>query len=106
MSEPPAPSDDPMLARARRIDEIANRFEVAWNTGQRPRIEDFIGAVPEAERAALVRELVALEMSCRRQAGEAVQEEYYRARFPDLTTAPETSGAGSTGAPSIPGYEI
>jgi hypothetical protein len=70
------------LAAARRIDAIANRFEDAWKAGQRPRIEDFVAAVPESEQAALLRELITLDLDYRRRLGEAPQPEDYHPRFP------------------------
>jgi len=35
-----------------------DRFEAAWRAGQRPQIEDYLSAVREAQRTALLRELL------------------------------------------------
>jgi hypothetical protein len=38
-----------------RVDELCDRFEAAWKAGQRPRIEDYLGAATEPERSLLLR---------------------------------------------------
>jgi serine/threonine protein kinase/lipopolysaccharide biosynthesis regulator YciM len=106
------------LSKARRIDEGCNRFERAWQAGPRPRLEDYLGDTPEPERAALLRELIALDMAYRRQAGEQPQAAEYHARFPDLAFSltptradPPSPGTlerpqASAALPDVPGYEI
>jgi serine/threonine-protein kinase len=85
MSPASSHSDERLpLSLARRIDEVCNAFELAWQAGQRPRIEDIVGDRPEPERSALLHELIALEMAYRRQAGEQPQPAEYRDRFPEL----------------------
>jgi hypothetical protein len=44
-----------------RVEEMCDRVEAAWKTGQRPRIEDHLGDTPEPERSALLRELLVLD---------------------------------------------
>jgi serine/threonine protein kinase/formylglycine-generating enzyme required for sulfatase activity len=84
MSPPPeASSDLPSSSQARRIDEACLRFEEACKAGQRPRTEDYLGAVPEAECAALLRELLALELAYRRRRGDKPKPSEYRERFPE-----------------------
>jgi hypothetical protein len=39
---------------------VCDRFELAWQASQRPRIEDYLDDTPEPERSILLRELVAL----------------------------------------------
>jgi hypothetical protein len=34
------------LEAARRVDRVCDRFERAWQAGQRPRAEDFLGPSP------------------------------------------------------------
>src|SRR3954454_2526481 len=41
-----------------RIDDACNRFEAAWKAGRGPRIEEFLGDVPGAGRAELLRHLL------------------------------------------------
>jgi serine/threonine-protein kinase len=72
---------------ARRVDQVCNRFEAAWKAGGRPRAEDFLSDVPGPGRAALLRELIALEVYYRRRSGEGCAAEEYRARFPTLDAA-------------------
>src|SRR5215510_6287341 len=63
------------------------RFEAAWRSGAGgtlPRIEDHLGGLAGTDRLALLRELVALEVACRRKRGEQPRAEEYRARFPEL----------------------
>jgi WD40 repeat protein/serine/threonine protein kinase len=62
-----------------RIDEACDRFELAWQAGQRPRIEEYLGDTPEPERSALIRELAALDIDYRRQNGEQPKAEDYQA---------------------------
>jgi serine/threonine-protein kinase len=100
------------LSAARRVNDLCNRFELAWQAGPRPHIEDYLGDVPEPERSALVRELVALDIAYRRQAGEDPQADDYRARFPGLALtalladrAAEPPGAAAD-LPAVPGYEL
>jgi serine/threonine protein kinase len=67
-----------------RVDEVCDRFEQAWKEGQRPRIEDYLAGTVEGERAALLWELIVLDIDYRRQAGEEPQAEEYHARFTSL----------------------
>src|SRR5439155_25535180 len=71
------------LPLARQVEATYQRFESAWRAGQRPRIEDHLGSLPEPARAVLLPELLELELSGRRRAGEAVRPEEYRQRFPE-----------------------
>jgi hypothetical protein len=70
------------------LEEIRGRFEAAWQRASAgatlPRIEDHLGGQPEADRLRLLRELVAIEVACRRQRGEQPRVEEYQGRFPDL----------------------
>jgi WD40 repeat protein/Flp pilus assembly protein TadD len=77
--------ESPSLAA--RVDGVCDRFEAAWQAGQRPRIEDYLGDAHEPERAALVRHLIAVDAEYRQKQGEQPQAAEYRARFPDLDPA-------------------
>src|SRR6516225_7403882 len=104
------------LAAAKQINAMCNRFELAWQAGQRPQIEDYLADAPEPLRSALVRELVALEIAYRRRAGEEPTAAEYRVRFPTLSLATlltdpagpgRDSGPGDVAAlPAVPGYEL
>src|SRR5204862_6744251 len=71
------------LPLARQVEAVYQRFDSALRPGQRPLIEDHVGSLPEPARVALLPELLELELSCRRRAGEVVRAEEYRRRFPD-----------------------
>ena len=73
------------LDLARRLDQACNHFEDAWKAG-RPRIEDHLEGWEGAERSALLRELVLLDIDYRRRAGEACQAGDYLGRFPELAS--------------------
>jgi hypothetical protein len=67
---------------ARHVDDICTRFERAWKHGDRPRIEDFVDVAAGAERPALLRELITLEVELRSNRGEDPRPGEYRDRFP------------------------
>ncbi len=83
------------LSAQRRADEVCLRFEAAWkahrsgpSSAPRPRPEDHLADAPEAARPLLLlRELLALDVAYRRQAGETPAVEDYLARFPDSEAA-------------------
>jgi hypothetical protein len=43
------------------IDQICDQYEVARLAGQRPRIDEYLPRMPEAERSGLLVELLRLE---------------------------------------------
>ena len=71
----------PSLGRV--VNEACNRFERDWQAGESPRVEDHLPAAA-AEHAALILELIALEIFYRRRGGEKPTAAEYRTRFPDL----------------------
>jgi serine/threonine protein kinase len=72
----------------RQVDEVCQRFEAAWKKrprmGQRPLIEDYLNAIPEQGRSALLMELLALEIASRHRCGETPTLREYHGRFPGL----------------------
>jgi eukaryotic-like serine/threonine-protein kinase len=66
----------------RQMDEVCDRFETAWREGDRPLIEDFLGATTGLERPALLRHLLDLELVYRGGFGESPVPSEYRIRFP------------------------
>ena len=52
------------------VDSIADRFERAWNAGQRPRIEDYLGDFVEPRRSLLLEELLRVEGELRSAGNE------------------------------------
>jgi serine/threonine protein kinase/formylglycine-generating enzyme required for sulfatase activity len=67
----------------RRIDAICTQFERQWRDGRSPRIDEFMDQIPAAGRARGLRELIAVEVELRREAGQVFDIESYLARFPD-----------------------
>jgi eukaryotic-like serine/threonine-protein kinase len=66
-----------------RIDVACERFEDAWQSGSSPRIEEFVTEPDGSGRAALVRELVLLDVRYRRRSGEFPSPGDYATLFPD-----------------------
>jgi serine/threonine-protein kinase len=88
------------LSLAWRINDVCNRFELAWQAGTRPRLEDFLGDTSEPERSALLRELIALDIDYRRRTGEDPTADEYRQRFPTFDPPIEGSTALDASSPS------
>src|SRR5690349_4426322 len=84
MNNPASPSSAAVpLSGQRRGDERCDRFEKAWQAGERPRIEDYLADTSEPERSLLLRELLGLELAYRRLQGDTPLLEEYRQRFSD-----------------------
>src|SRR5262249_9439593 len=79
-----------------QIDEVCDLFEAAWKRGGRPRIEDYLDESPVPARAALLRELIPLDLEYRKRNGETVSEDDYRGRFPSWSRDESALGPGST----------
>ena len=115
----------------RRIDAVCMRFEVGWQAGTSPRLEDFLGETAGPERHELLRELLRVELDWRQQRGEQPSLADYLSRFPDeaallhevlasrvepsalpsgMETRDTAGGASSSGGteavPAVPGYEV
>lgn len=74
------------LSPSERVDEICDRFEQIWATGQRPAIDDFLLEVKDSLRETLFRELFAVEVERRQSSGEILKRSDYLLRFPDYQT--------------------
>jgi len=57
---------EPRLSVQLRVDVVCDRFEDAWQSGQRPWIADFVSADPDP---ALVEALIAIDVEYRRRTG-------------------------------------
>jgi predicted ATPase/tRNA A-37 threonylcarbamoyl transferase component Bud32 len=66
-----------------RCEELIEAFELAWQAGPAPRIEDYLRTVA-AERDALLVELVHVDLEFRIKAGEPARVESYLSKFPQL----------------------
>lgn len=73
------------LEAKRRIDGVCLEFEAVWKSGERPQIEGYLNEIPEAERSALFRELLFLDLEYRNRAGEQPASDEYHHRFPGHT---------------------
>ncbi len=115
----------PPPALLARLDEVCDRFEDDLQAGHTPRIEDHLAAVGAAERPALLRELLRLELHYRRLRGDTLGPEEYRRRFPaheevlaglfaldagsvraDEGPAPGWVRPRGLDSSSVPGYEV
>jgi hypothetical protein len=80
------PDDSLPVSGQLRLEEICARFEAAWQAAgtatTAPRMEEYLGAAAEAERLALLRELLRLDVHYRRRHGENPDAKDYAARCP------------------------
>lgn len=63
------------------IEELCDRFEASWQSGNQPRIEDLLEDVGESARARLLRDLLPLDLEYRRDRGERPTTSEYLVRF-------------------------
>lgn len=75
------------LIKANRIDAICDRFEAAWSTPNRVRIEDVLRAASESDQPDLFVALLSVEIELRRDAGERLTSKEYEQRFPQWKQA-------------------
>ena len=64
------------------IDELCADFRRQWKRGTRPRIEAYLGKVPENAMKSLFRNLLQAEIRSRRQSDESPNSDEYVNRFP------------------------
>jgi serine/threonine-protein kinase len=80
-----ASSTTERLTLARRVDQICDRFEAAWQAAatseKPPQLESFLDGITGAERDALLRELVPLDVCYRRLRQETIDPQPYSALF-------------------------
>jgi hypothetical protein len=67
------------------LDAAGERFEQAWDRGERPRLEALLEGVPEPRQSVLLGHLLGIELERRSKAGERPTPEEYRQRFPAHT---------------------
>ena len=79
--DPDQPND---LDKLKRLDAIAEAFELAWNSEKRPEVEEFARKQGDVSADRLVRELVELEIELRFKANESPTSDEYATRFPEL----------------------
>jgi tRNA A-37 threonylcarbamoyl transferase component Bud32 len=108
MNEPSALLQGLSVEAVWRLEEVCCRFEQAWRSGGRPRLEDFVTGPEGDERLALLYHLLRLEVDYRRRAGEGPSAADYQTRFPEATAVLQevfASTPGPAGPPSSPGPE-
>src|ERR1051325_6176053 len=65
------------------IDAVIERFEQAWQQGERPDIAVFLAHAGDTRRELLI-ELIHIDLEMRLKAGEAIRVESYLQRFTEL----------------------
>ena len=102
MSRDPAPTRDVFGPNSEWRDEAAfDRFEDAWKRGERPRIEDYLGAEAGPPPADLLRELLRLELYYRARRGESPARDEYLERFPEDLLVIDEAFPGVDGGPPV-----
>jgi predicted Ser/Thr protein kinase len=76
-------SGSPSRGRSRRLDDICDRFALAWRNGPPPCLADFLAGVPDADREVLLRALLLLELELRAGRGERPTADEYCGRLPE-----------------------
>ncbi len=70
------------IEELQEVDRICDEFEASWKAGKHPRIEDYLGRVPDNCRGELLRYLVSQEIEYRIEQGETPTLQEYSERFP------------------------
>jgi hypothetical protein len=91
--------------RARQLETACDSFEAAWRDGGRPRLDDFLAAADDALRPILLHELILLDVSYRRRAGERPNVVDYQTWLPERDPAWLTAALAGVGAAGSPAEE-
>jgi tRNA A-37 threonylcarbamoyl transferase component Bud32 len=83
MSTSNSPSQAPSQDLSSGLQQLVDRFEEAWQSGQRPQINDFLPPEGLGRRAVLA-ELIHVDLERRLKTHEAVRVEQYLERYPEL----------------------
>lgn len=67
-----------------RINQICDRFEREWQSGDEPSVESYLANSETIDRPVLTRELLAIDIRYRRVRGLSVSLPDYQRRFPDI----------------------
>ncbi len=87
------------------INEFADEFELAWRSGPRPAIEEYLTGVVEPRRSLLLQELLRVERELRLRAGEDPRREEYLKRLPRDGAVIDAVFAAAARTPSPNGDE-
>lgn len=71
------------LAAKRRVDRVCIAAEDAWQSGDTPQLEQYLGQTPEPERSLLLSELLRVELYYLERRGEKPDLHKCLCRFPD-----------------------
>ena len=83
MSEPRPPSLGQLpLPVLEQVDQLCERFEAAWKTGTPPVLADYLHHVPPLGQAALLQELLRLDLEYRQQRGQRPEMQEYLNQLP------------------------
>ena len=99
-ADPRHDPDSLTFHQAERVDRTCDRFEAAWQAGERPDIADYLGDTAGPERSALLRELIAADLDWRRRVGECPQPGDYAAASGEGGGA-AVGGAGASRYPAL-----
>ncbi len=89
------------------IDSACESFQMRWrNDDARPSIDDFLVGFPDELQAPLALELIELELSLRRGAGETPLTSEYCERFPRWTDEIASLEATSSDSVTLPPQSI
>lgn len=69
------------IERLLRIENLRQRFEVAWRAGEQPSLAHYLDEVAPADREALFADLLGVELELRRDRGEGPTITEYRQKF-------------------------
>jgi tetratricopeptide (TPR) repeat protein len=90
------------------LDLACDRFEREWWAGREPRVEEHLALAPEADRPAVLPELILLDVYYRRRAGQTPAPSDYCDRFPGLDPdwLARAAEDDTRPPPAVPGYEV
>jgi serine/threonine protein kinase/formylglycine-generating enzyme required for sulfatase activity len=83
MPETNSQSETPSQSVSSGVKQRVDRFEDAWQAGQRPQIDDYLSLDSADRRSGLI-ELVHVDLERRLKSGEPVRVEQYLERYPEL----------------------
>jgi eukaryotic-like serine/threonine-protein kinase len=87
--------------RMQRVNQVCNRFEAAWRSGERPNLAEHLASAPAQEQPVLARMLIELDVDYRRMHGETPQAGDYRSILPFEATWLESLVRGAFDATRV-----
>lgn len=68
------------------LNRSAAQFRIAWRSGPKPKIGDFLAGTSKERREKLLRQLLSVEIELRQEKGESPTPDEYEREFPDQIT--------------------